>query len=123
MIDLVIDFGVPLQKQGLYGILKDLKGEYVIKIKKRSRGRSIQENRYYWGVCLAYIEDYTGVDKAILHDVFKNRFIPLVKFADDYRLTTTDLTHEQVWEFINMVRLWAKDFLGLAIPDPDGVIL
>lgn len=123
MTDLVINFDDPTSKKILWDCLKNLKGEHVFKIKRRSKGRSIQENKFYWGVLLQYIEDETGVSKYLLHEIFKDMFIPLVKFEDDYRLTTSDLTHEQVWDYIDKIRLWAKEFLNLAIPDPDGVIL
>lgn len=123
MIDLVINFDKPMDKQAFYSLLKNLSGEQVIKIKPRSKGRSLQENKYYWSVVMGYIEDYTGCNKILIHETMKSEFIPLVKFSDDYKLTTTDLTHYQMWEFINNVRQWAKDFLKLDIPDPDGVIL
>lgn len=123
MTDLVIDFDKPESRQFLYGILKGLKGEQVIKIKTRSKGRSLKENRYYWGVAIQYIADYTGQNPNQVHEFYKHEFIPLVKFADDYRLTTTDLTHEQIWDYIDKVRLDAKQRFGILIPDPDGVIL
>lgn len=123
MIDLVINFDNGLDKTALYNILKGLKGEQVIKIKKRSKGRSIQENRYYWGVVLAYIEDYTGESKAMLHEVYKMRHIPNVKFLDGSRISTSDMTHEEIWNYIDLVRMDAKVRLGVNIPDPDGVIL
>lgn len=123
MTDLIINFDRPESRQFLYGILKNLKGEQVIKIKNRSKGRSLKENRYYWGVVLAYISDFTGHDTNQVHEHYKHEFIPLVKFTDDYRLTTTDMTHEQIWDYIDKVRLDAKERLGVLIPDPDGVIL
>lgn len=123
MIDLVIDFSDPRSKAKLWEALKGLSGEQVIKIKRRAKGRSIQENKFYWAIVLQYIEDETGVSKYLLHEIFKDMFIPVVKFDDDYRLTTSDLTHEQIWDYIDKIRLWAKDFLNLSVPDPDGVIL
>lgn len=123
MKDLVINFDKGIEKQALYSTLKDLKGEYVIKLKKKSKGRSLQENKYYWGVVLAYISNYTGHNTLTIHEFLKHEFIPYVKFEDDYRLTTTDLTHDQIWEYIDKIRHWAKDFLNLDVPDPDGVIL
>jgi hypothetical protein len=123
MTDLVIDFDRSESRQFLYSVLKDLKGEQVIKIKKRSKGRSLQENRYYWSVVLAYIADYTGHNPNQVHEYYKHELIPLVKFTDDYRLTTSDLTHDQIWDFIDKIRLDAKDKFNISIPDPDGVIL
>lgn len=123
MADFVINFDDPVSKKILWDCLKSMHGEYVVKIKPRSKGRSVQENKYYWSIVLGYIEDETGMSKYLLHEIFKNMFIPIVKFEDDYRLTTSDLTHEQIWDYIDKIRLWAKDFLNIAIPSPDGVIL
>lgn len=123
MIDLVINFDKGLDKQALYAILKDLKGEQVIKIKKRSKGRSLKENAYYWGVVLQYISDFTGENKVILHETYKMRHIPDVKFLDGSRISTSDMTHEEIWNYIDLVRMDAKIRLGVEIPSPDGVIL
>lgn len=123
MIDLVIDFNNPESRSKLWDCLRNLQGEQVIKIKRRSKGRSLQENRYYWSVVLAYIADYTGHNPNQVHEYYKHEFIPLVKFTDDYRLTTSDLTHDQIWDFIDKIRLDAKDRFNISIPDPDGVIL
>ncbi|MCF0059886.1 hypothetical protein LXM26_00165 [Dyadobacter sp. LJ419] len=72
---------------------------------------------------MGYISEFTGHDPVYLHEVYKHRHIPFVKFIDEARLTTTDMTHEEIWAYIDLVRMDAKIRLGILIPDPDGVIL
>lgn len=123
MADFVIRSDDPKGKQILYDYLRSLKGEYVIKVKKRSKVRSAKENSYYWAVCLSYISEITGHSPIYLHEYYKYKFIPAVRFTDDSRLTTADMTHQELWDYINMIREDAKKVLKIDIPDPDGVIL
>ncbi|MGA9651927.1 hypothetical protein [Pedobacter sp.] len=123
MVNLVIDFDNPLEKQALHAIFKDLKGKQVIKIKKYSAGRSLQQNRYYWGCVLTYISEFTGHDPAYLHEVYKFRHIPHVKFIDEYALSTADMTKEEITDYIDLVKMDAKIRLGLVIPESDEVII
>lgn len=122
MPDLLIDFDKPLDKIGLYALLKGLKGKQIIKIRKHSKNRSTKINAYYW-VIIEYISEETGHSPAYLHEIFKEAFIPQVKFREDFLLTTTDMTNEEMWAYCTMIREWAKWFLNIDIPDPDGVIL
>lgn len=123
MIDLVIDFAKPESKSKLWSCLKNLQGEQVIKIKRRSKGRSVPENRYYWGAVIGTISNYTGHSPWYLHEYYKHKFIPLVRFTDDTRLTTTDMTHQEIWDYIDLIREEVQTVLELSIADPDGVIL
>lgn len=122
-MDFVINFNDPKSKEVLWSHLRSLQGEQVIKIKRRSKGRSVPENRYYWGAVIGQISSYTGHSPWYLHEYYKHKFIPLVRFTDDSRLTTTDMTHPEIWDYINLIREEVQQILGLSIADPDGVIL
>lgn len=123
MIDLIVDFNDPKSKEKLWECLRTLSGEQIIKIKRRVKGRSIQENRYYFGVLLSYIADETGLDPIFLHEYYKYKFIPMVKFDDVSRLSTADMTHEQLWDYMKLIADDVKKVFGFSVPDPDGVIL
>lgn len=122
-MDFVIRSDDPKSKQILYDHLRGLKGEYVIKVKKKSNVRSIQENRYYWGVLLSIISQETGHSPIYLHEYYKHKFIPIVRFTDESRLTTTDMTHQELWDYIDLVKEHFESFSEYKIPDPDGAIL
>ena len=123
MIDLVINFDNGLDKTALYNILKGLNGEQVIKIKKRSKGRSMKYNRYYWGCVMDYAEREIYMPKILIHNYYKHKFMHLVKLTDDFELTTTDMNFETQKQFVDLVRDDLKEFFGIVTPDPDGVIL
>jgi|SRR5690606_1277525 len=122
MTDLVINFSDPESKRLLYNRLRDLNGEYCIQIKKKLPRRSIQANRYYWGVVLRYLSETTGENPNVLHQELKFKFVPDVVFLDDYELTTTTLDAEQIWDYIDLIRAWASSFLNCRIPDPNEAI-
>ena len=122
-MDFIIDFNKPDSKALLREHLRSLKGEYVIKVVKKSKVRSLQINKYYWSVVLKYISDFTGASTDYLHEVFKYRFIPQVVFSDDFLLSTQDLTNEECWSYIEKIREFAFNELGVNIPTPDGVLL
>jgi hypothetical protein len=123
MKDLIIDFDNSFEKMGLFSILKELKGKQIIKIAKQHNKRSLKINKYYWGVVLRYISDYSGHSTAYLHEVFKEEFVPQVKFRDDFELSTADMTNIEIMAYIEKIREWAFGFDKINIPDPDGVLL
>ena len=120
-MDLVIDFSKPFEKAAFIASLSDLKGEQVIFIKKKSKKRSVQQNKYYW-VILEYISESTGFTPFELHTLFREEFIPWVKFDDDFKFSTTDLTTDQFGEYIDLVRTFAETFLGVITPEANSVI-
>jgi len=119
MTDLVIDFGSEESKAMLWHNLRGLSGQYLVKIKRKSKRRSIQVNRYYWGCVLAYISTETGENPVRLHETYKERFIPNIVFLDEYDLSTASLNTDEMWEYIEMIRQHALDFLNTRIPDPN----
>lgn len=120
-MDLVIDFSKPLEKAAFIASLNDLKGEQVIFIKKKSKRRSMQQNKYYW-VILEYISESTGFTPFELHTLFREQFLSWVRVEDDFKFSTTDLTTEQFSEYIDLIRAFAETFLEVICPDAQSVI-
>ena len=77
MLDLVTDFNRPDSKQNLWDILKSLTGEYCIKIERKKKRRSINKNKYYWGVVLPYLCDFTGYSELEMHLWLKHIYRPI----------------------------------------------
>jgi hypothetical protein len=53
--------------------LKD--GVYEISINKFRKSRSLQQNRYMWGVVYKLIADHTGYTADEVHQLMKDRFL------------------------------------------------
>lgn len=90
--------------------------------RKPRKGRTNQQNNYYWGVVLALIYEHTGHSPEELHEAFKLKF--LTKHADkglEFVQSTTDLTTTGMMEYVENVRRFASVELGIVIPDPNTV--
>jgi hypothetical protein len=96
-------------------------------------GRSKRANAYYWGVVLRLIAEHTGHRADELHDVFCAEFLPneqreLEFFSaltgERFRLSadarrSSRLSKDAFVDFVETVRQWAIDTLGVITPDPD----
>lgn len=98
-------------------------------VSRRRATRSVQANRYYWGVVLHHLAELTGYTPDETHDCMKQMFLPK-------RLAITDgngevqgefviggssrtLNTNEFYEYIERIRQWAAETLDLNIPDPD----
>lgn len=100
-------------------------------IKEQGNKRSNQQNAFYWGVIIPILQDgfynttgdyYTISD---IHDAMKAQFcfkeIVNIETAEILKmpLSTTDLTTME-WEiFIDKIRNWSANFLGINLPFPN----
>jgi hypothetical protein len=101
-----------------------LRGAVEIVVRKRRKPRSDPQNRYYWGVVVAMLADYTGYTTEEMHEALKWKF--LRKPSDDHRLpdtvrSTAELTTVEFERYCSDVRQWASEELTFSIPEPNEV--
>lgn len=120
-MDFSTDFNNPASIALLREHLRSLKGTYNIKIVKKSEGRSLQVNKYY-RVILTYISDFSGHSQDYLHEYFKEKFIPHVKFREDFILSTTDMTNTEFCEYLDSIKRFMLEEYSVTIPDATEVI-
>jgi len=104
-----------------------------IVLTKEKNLRSERANAYYWSTVLTAIEEETKQPAPSIHDAMCQMFLPdektqveflnklsgeVVDFAVGGR-RSSKLTGEAFFEFVEHVRAWALDFLGVRTPDPD----
>lgn len=104
-------------------------GEFVITFTPRRASRSLQANRYYWGVVVELLAEHTGYTPDEIHEVLKAKFLPKKLAVTDANGeiqgefviggSTTKLNTLEFGEFIEAIRQWAAESLGVVIPDPD----
>jgi len=114
--------------------LSRAKGQYLdITIEPHKDQRSAKANNYYWGVVLALMAEHTGHTADDLHDAMCARFLPSEQKRIDFfnQLTgeclevpvdprrSSKLKGEPFYQFVEMVREFARDFLQVETPDPD----
>jgi hypothetical protein len=115
-----------LNRSGFSRAMRRMKpGPVIVVVEYPTRHRSGQANRYYWGVVLAMIAEYTGHDQMELHEYFKKRFNPIAfTLGKDEQIiggSTTQMDTQQFTEYVEAVRRFAATELSVNIPDPNEV--
>jgi hypothetical protein len=101
--------------------------EVVVTVTRVQHLRSLPQNRYYHGVVVDMIAGYIGESRDETHELLKSRFLPVrrVELLDGQFIemppSTRLLTVEEMTAYIEQVRVWAAQFLGLSIPDAGEV--
>jgi AraC-like DNA-binding protein len=105
-------------------MLKSIEGEpIVVQIIKAHKTRSGEQNGWYWGCVLSLIAEHTGDSVYELHEVFKRMFLPPVtkEFAGKtFRMpgSTAELSKPEFYEYVERIRAFAAQELGINVPDP-----
>lgn len=104
----------------------------VVRLEESRDPRSAALNAYYWGVVIEHIVEETGYTDREAHEEMKKLHLP-IRFAAQrqngrvqgvrvFDGSTTDLSNDEEWEFIENIQRWAATTLnGLVIPDPRHV--
>ena len=86
-----------------------------------SEARSIKQNRYYWGVIVKMLADYTGHDSIEMHEILKYKFNPRSIEVDGKEVTiggsTQELSTKEFIEYNDRIKLWAVTTLNVTIPN------
>lgn len=121
--------------------MEELKaGEYTVYLLDQKPNRSLQQNRYYWGVIIKTLQEHTGIDSEDLHEFVKYRFNPMSitakmkqndfwgklfnkKGESELQLgsSTKGLSTEEFMQMVEKIRLWAIEELDFYIPLPQEV--
>jgi hypothetical protein len=107
--------------------IASLEGKKIeLTLKKSQETRSLQSNRYYWGVVVKVLADHCGYDSDEMHEALKFKFLS-DKCMDDKGLvrigSTASLTVDEFIQYTNKVVMWAAQDLQVYIPDPTQVAL
>lgn len=113
----------------LVRILHEFEGKTVeITVDKQKKSRSNPQNRYYWSIVAIARElinqagnCWTGGE---IHEYFKAEFLREESHIGEGILvnrvrSTTELSTEEMNEYIDRVREWIREYFNYAVPDPD----
>lgn len=109
--------------------LRQLDGCDVEVIVKRSRTRSSQQNRYYWGAVIPVVAaglQELGVRMTAeqTHDLLKYKFCKTEIVTNDGDIlttlgSTTQMDTAEFNIFVEQVQQWAAEYLRVVIPEPN----
>ena len=102
-------------------------GEYKTFVCDQKNTRSIQQNKYYFGVVLPVLAGHTGYTIDELHDICKYKFNKGI-FTDpetgeilDIGKSTTALKVDEFINYIDAIKQWSLEALNCLIPDADNL--
>ena len=103
--------------------LSKFEGQRIeLTVRKERHTRSLNQNKYYWGVVIEILSPYFGYDREEMHEALKFKFLKkhedtnLVTVGSTAKLSTTEFT-----EYIDSVTRWAATEYQIVIPSADGV--
>jgi hypothetical protein len=105
-----------------YSYLQKYEGKEIeVIIRKKRSVRTQSSNRYYWGVVVKSISDYTGYDAEDTHNALKTKFLGN---EDEHGLlyapSTASMEQAEFAGYIDRIIAWAAGF-GVYIPDATDV--
>jgi hypothetical protein len=105
-------------------------GPYELTISRLRATRSVQANRFYWGVVVQLISEYTGFTPEEVHEWAKAKFLPKRlallggngEVVDEYVIggSTRKLKTDEFYDYVEKVRTFAQEQLGLIMPEPEA---
>jgi len=104
-----------------------LKNTVEVIVKQPKALRSLRQNRYYWGVVVEILCEYTGYSREETHEILKAKFLSDTKKVGNeiitYARSTTTLTTKEFENYLQRIREWAIIELQVNIPDPETIVL
>ena len=107
----MIDF--PKEQYAEY-LLNLKNGFYEFILRKQSKQRSIEQNKYYWAVVVKILAEHFGYMPEEMHGVLKFHFVRTLGCDSSTELST----YEFSIEFIEKIRTWAQTEFNVYIPAP-----
>lgn len=106
--------------------------EVEIEVTIRRATRSLNQNAFWWGVCLELASEHTGYTPDEMHEIAKQMFIPKKlavcdgngEVVGEYVIggSTRKMNTVEFGEFIERFRQWCAETLDLYIPDPNEAL-
>lgn len=98
-----------------------------VTVKRKMKPHTDNQRSYYFGVVVNMIAAEIGESVDETHALLKEKFIPRrqIELLNGKHLempaTTRFFTTEEFTDYINRIKVWASQFLGLSIPDANEV--
>ena len=105
--------------------------EVEVEIRKRQKNRSLNQNKFYWGVFLPAVKaalidvGYWMANEEQVHDLLKLKFLKTTSVNEntgevmEILGTTTEMSTYDFEMYLTQVRVWAAEYLGTTLPVPN----
>ena len=93
---------------------------YKIDIQTIRHTRSLNQNKYYWGVIIKMLGDEFGYIAEEMHDALRMRFLQVHTNKLPTIKSTTELSTKEMEEYLSKIRQWASEE-GIFLPLPNEI--
>ena len=114
-------------KHSLFNYLKELRTDYIVKVKKQRNNRSNMQNNYYWACIVQPLAEELGYFPDEMHDTLK------VKFSSEWQSieinerqiglqtvnSTARMNTKEFEVYADQIRIWALTELGIRLMLPN----
>lgn len=97
----------------------EIRAEVVVR--KPKKRRSDREHRYYFGVIVKELSNFSGHSPDEMHEALKAMFLSYEENGITFVKSTTDLTTVEAEEYYETIRRWAAETLQVYVPTPSEV--
>lgn len=94
---------------------------FVVDIRRAKRLRSLNQNRYYWGVVCKVIAEHTGYISEEVHQILAHKFLSYESNGREFVKSTRTLLTYDFEKYLDECRTWAKVEMDVHIPLPNEV--
>ena len=94
---------------------------FDVTIKPYCRTRSLEQNKYYWGVIVMILGNELGYCKDMMHEALTRKFLSHEEKGLTFVKSTSELSTKEMNDYIEQIKQWAIDFCGIVLPEPDEV--
>lgn len=104
-------------------------GPVALTVRRARAARSVQQNRFLWGVAYALLAEHTGHTADEIHEIAKGMLLPKTKAVCDGNGevvgefviggSTAALNTQEMGDYIAALRSWSLEKLGVLIPEPE----
>jgi hypothetical protein len=94
---------------------------YILEIKRAKDKRSLNQNKYYWGIVVGLISKTTGYSPNEAHQELARMFLEYEKSGKHFIKSTTELNTGEAEQYFEKCRLWAWHELEIKIPLPNEI--
>lgn len=114
---------IVLTDQSLFTQAKaSLEGKEIqLTLTLKKKDRSLNQNRYYHGVVVKTLSDFTGYEREEMHDSLRMLFLRDESKVIPTLRSTTDLTTVEMEEYLAEIRRWAAKDLNCFVPEPNEI--
>jgi hypothetical protein len=95
---------------------------YILEIKEAKNKRSLQQNKYYWGVVVEIVAEHTGYNPHEAHQELAEMFLSYThENGKRFVESTTELNTLEFEKYTEKCRIWAASELQVTIPLPNEI--